>query len=84
MQAISFFLKRKDTKHQKCKRGKHLRGQARVTNICPSQLPMKAGWGDTPLELRDLAEPIPIIGVLSKIEYWRNLLLSNSQTRNSE
>ena len=84
MQAVSFFLKRKDTKHQECKRGKHLRGQARVTNSCPWQLPMKTGWGDTPLALRDLAEAIPIISVLSKNEYLGNLLLSNSQTRNSE
>ena len=32
MYALSFFLKSKDTKNQKCKRGKHVREQVRVTN----------------------------------------------------
>ena len=52
MQALSFFLKRKD-KYQKCKRRKLVFLEVR-------QMPMKADWWDTtPLAHGDLAEAIP-------------------------
>ena len=54
MWSLSFFLKRRDTKHQKCNRGKHVW-------LIVRQLPMKAGWWDTPLALWDLAKTSPTI-----------------------
>ena len=49
-----FFLKRKNTEHQKYKRSKHVW-------LIVRQLPMKADWWDNPLALRDLVEAIPRI-----------------------
>ena len=65
-------MKSKDTKHQKCKRGKHVTGQTHVTN------------SQAVVHERDLATAIPIIILLKPPpllfgtgEYCQNINTTN-------